>query len=42
VIALAVLLQRFRLRADAQPAPLDASGITLRPARPVPIAVASR
>jgi cytochrome P450 len=42
VIALAVLLQRFRLRADAQPAPLDTSGITLRPARPVPIAVASR
>jgi cytochrome P450 len=42
VIALAVLLQRFRLRADARPAPLDTTGITLRPGRPVPIALAPR
>jgi cytochrome P450 len=40
VIALAVLTQRFRLRAEPRRPPLDTSGITLRPARPVPIALA--
>jgi cytochrome P450 len=39
VIALGVLLQRFRLKAEAGRLPLEASGITLRPARPVPIAL---
>jgi cytochrome P450 len=42
VIALAVVLQRFRLQAEGPGAPLDASGITLRPARPVRIALAPR
>jgi cytochrome P450 len=42
IIALAVLLQRFRLQADPRRAPLDTTGITLRPGRPVPIALAPR
>jgi cytochrome P450 len=42
VIALAVILQRFRLRAGQRRPPLETSGITLRPARPVPIALTPR
>jgi hypothetical protein len=42
VIALAVIMQCFRLRAEAGRPPLEASGIALRPARPVPIALAPR
>jgi cytochrome P450 len=42
VVALAVILQRFRLRAEPSRPVLDASGITLRPARPVPIGLAAR
>jgi hypothetical protein len=42
VIALAVITQRYRLKAEAGRPPLDAGGITLRPARPVPIALAPR
>jgi cytochrome P450 len=42
IVALAVLMQRFRLRAARPRAPLDASGITLRPARPVLIELAPR
>jgi cytochrome P450 len=42
VIAVAVILQRFRLRAGQRRPPLETRGITLRPARPVPIALAPR
>jgi cytochrome P450 len=42
VIALAILIQRFRLRAEPRRPSLDASGITLRPARPVRIGLAPR
>jgi hypothetical protein len=41
-IALAVLLQRYRLRAPLAAIELDTSGMTLRPARPVPIELARR
>jgi cytochrome P450 len=41
-IALAVLLQRFRLHAPLAPVPLDAAGITLRPKHAVPIELAPR
>jgi len=36
-IALAVLLQRYRTRALLSPVALDTTGMTLRPAGPVPI-----
>jgi hypothetical protein len=36
------MLQRFRVGAKARPIPLDASGITLRAARPVRIALTGR
>jgi cytochrome P450 len=42
VIALAVLLQRCEVRAEPRRPPLDASGITLRPALPVRIRIAPR
>jgi cytochrome P450 len=38
-IVLAMLAQRFRLRAEPRRQRLDAAGITLRPAGPVPIHV---
>jgi cytochrome P450 len=41
-IALAVLLQRYRIRAPLAPIPLDTSGMTLRPKRAVPIELAPR
>jgi len=37
VIAVAVLLQRFRLRSEVAEPPVDTAGITLRPRGPVPI-----
>jgi cytochrome P450 len=41
-IALAVLLQRYRIRAPLAPVPLDTTGITLRPKHAVPIELAPR
>jgi cytochrome P450 len=41
-IALAMLAQRFRLRAEPRRPRLDAAGITLRPAEPVPIQLTTR
>jgi hypothetical protein len=41
-IALAVLAQRFRVRADPGRPELDAAGLTLRPKRPVPIQLTHR
>jgi cytochrome P450 len=42
VIAVAVVLQRFRIRSDQEDVPLDTEGITLRPKRAVPIQLAAR
>jgi cytochrome P450 len=42
VIAIAVLLRRFRIGSDQQAVPLDTEGITLRPKGPVPIQLAGR
>ena len=41
-IAVAVLLQRFRIRSDQEDVPLDTEGITLRPKGAVPIQLAAR
>jgi cytochrome P450 len=41
-IALAVLLQRYRIRAPLAPVPLDTTGITLRPKHAVPIELTPR
>ena len=41
-IALAVLLQRYRIHAPLAPLPLDTTGITLRPKHAVPIELAPR
>jgi cytochrome P450 len=41
-IALAVLLQRFRIRAPLTSLPLDTAGMTLRPKGPLPIEIAPR
>jgi hypothetical protein len=41
-IALAVLLQRYRISAALASLPLDATGMTLRPKRAVPIELATR
>ena len=41
-IALAVLLQRFRIRAPLPSLPLDTAGMTLRPKGPLPIEIAPR
>jgi cytochrome P450 len=42
VIAVAVVLQRFRLRSEQNGVPLDTQGITLRPKGAVPIQLAAR
>jgi cytochrome P450 len=41
-IALAVLLQRYRIRAPLASVPLDTTGMTLRPKHAVPIELAPR
>ena len=41
-IAVAVVLQRFRIRSDQEDVPLDTEGITLRPRGAVPIQPAAR
>jgi cytochrome P450 len=41
-IALAIVLQRFRVAAEARPVALDATGITLRPASTIAIGLAPR
>jgi cytochrome P450 len=41
-IAVAVVLQRFRIRSDQEVVPLDTEGITLRPKGAVPIQLAAR
>jgi len=41
-IAVAVLLQRYRIRAPLAPIPLDTTGMTLRPKHAVPIELAPR
>jgi cytochrome P450 len=42
VIAVAVLLRRFRIRSDREDVPLDTAGITLRPKGPVPLELTAR
>jgi cytochrome P450 len=42
VIALGVVLQRFRISSDQDTVPLDTAGITLRPKGAVPIRLAAR
>jgi cytochrome P450 len=42
VIAVAVVLQRFRISSDQDTVPLDTAGITLRPKGAVPIRLAAR
>jgi cytochrome P450 len=41
-LALAIVLQRYGLTAEAAPAAPDATGITLRPAQPVAIVLTPR
>jgi hypothetical protein len=41
-VALAVLLQRYRIRGPLASIPLDTAGITLRPKHAVPIELAPR
>jgi cytochrome P450 len=41
-IAMAVLLQRFRIDSELEDVPLDSEGITLRPKGAVPIRLAPR
>jgi cytochrome P450 len=41
-MAVALLLQRFRISSDQEDVPLDTAGITLRPKGAVPIQLAAR
>jgi cytochrome P450 len=42
LIAIAVVLQRFRIHSDQKEVPLDTAGITLRPKGAVPIQLTAR